>query len=173
MPLTTTDVLTEKNFLPCGEVMRLLAAKGRIDSSARPQARSRPGAVLSAETDRRARRIHRRADEPAFLRHLQQDAADRRRQGASVFGQSHRSGFARGIAERRGRRSVEGIAGNRAAIETAGTPVPRKLHALPTNDRHRRLKNHSSKQEREESQVSLWTGQSSTPTTVWVRLHQK
>jgi cyclic pyranopterin phosphate synthase len=30
MPLTTTDVLTEKNFLPCGEVMRLLSQKDEL-----------------------------------------------------------------------------------------------------------------------------------------------
>jgi len=30
MPLTTTDVLTEKNFLPCGEAMRLLAQKDEL-----------------------------------------------------------------------------------------------------------------------------------------------
>jgi len=30
MPLTTTEVLTEKNFLPCGEAMRLLAQKDEL-----------------------------------------------------------------------------------------------------------------------------------------------
>ena len=30
MPLTTTDVLTEKNFLPCGEAMQLLAQKDEL-----------------------------------------------------------------------------------------------------------------------------------------------
>jgi cyclic pyranopterin phosphate synthase len=30
MPLTTTDVLTEKNFLPCGEAMRLLSQKDEL-----------------------------------------------------------------------------------------------------------------------------------------------
>ena len=40
--------------------------------------------------------------------------------------QSRRGGFARGVAARRGRRRVEGIVGNRAAIETAGTPVPQQ-----------------------------------------------
>jgi cyclic pyranopterin phosphate synthase len=30
MPLTTTDVLTEENFLPCGEAMRLLAQKDEL-----------------------------------------------------------------------------------------------------------------------------------------------
>jgi len=30
MPLTTTEVLTEKNFLPCGEAIRLLAQKDEL-----------------------------------------------------------------------------------------------------------------------------------------------
>ena len=30
MPLTTTEVLTEKNFLPCGEAMRMLAQKDEL-----------------------------------------------------------------------------------------------------------------------------------------------
>jgi GTP 3',8-cyclase len=30
MPLTTTDVLTEKNFLPCGEAMQLLAQRDEL-----------------------------------------------------------------------------------------------------------------------------------------------
>jgi GTP 3',8-cyclase len=30
MPLTTTDVLTEKNFLPCGEAMQMLAQKDEL-----------------------------------------------------------------------------------------------------------------------------------------------
>ena len=68
MPLTTTDVLTEKNFLPVRRGDANAGAEGRIGSAARPQARPRPGEVLSAETDRRAGRLHRRADEPAFLR---------------------------------------------------------------------------------------------------------
>ena len=41
------------------------------------------------------------------------------------------------------------------------------------SDKGKDFGRYSSKQERDESQVSLWTGQSSTPTTVWVRLHQK
>jgi len=30
MPLTTTEVLTEKNFLPCGEAMQMLAQKDEL-----------------------------------------------------------------------------------------------------------------------------------------------
>ncbi len=141
MPLTTTEVLTEKNFLPCGEAMQLLAQKDELVPQPDRKLGPRAGKVLFVETNRRARRVHRRADERAFLRQLQQDAAHGRRQGASLPGQSHRSGFARGVAARRGRRRFEGIAGNRAAAETAGAPVPQSIPALSADDRHRRVKN--------------------------------
>ena len=102
MPLTTTEVLTEKNFLPCGEAMQMLAQKDELIPQPDRRLGHGPAQILFAETDRRARRVHRRADERAFLRQLQQDAADCRRQGASVPGQPRRSGFARGAAARRG-----------------------------------------------------------------------
>ena len=41
-------------------------------------------------------------------------------------------------------------------LETAGAPVPRKLHAMPPDDRHWRLrKHHSSKHERDGLQAFL------------------
>ena len=125
MPLTTTEVLTEKNFLPCGEAMQLLAQKDELipqpdrklgHGPARYYLLKQTGALvgfIGALTNEhfceQCNKMRLTADgkvRPCLGNHIEVDLRAALRHGA-------------------GRRRVAGVAGNRAAIEAAGTPISR------------------------------------------------
>ena len=70
MPVSTTEVLTETNFLPGRRSQtRDRSEVWRVDSAAGVP-HERPGQLLSNPGPRPAHRLHRRDDQPAFLREL-------------------------------------------------------------------------------------------------------
>ncbi len=71
MPVSTTEVLTETNFLPVAEARRAIEAKFGALASAAGFPHERPGQLLSNPGPRPAHRLHRCDDQPAFLRELQ------------------------------------------------------------------------------------------------------
>ncbi len=97
MPVSLTEMLSEKNFFPVTELLAQVAARRRT-GAAHGIVRVRPGEIFPAEKARRDGRFDRRVERPAFLRALQQDAADVRRQAASVPRQSSGNGFETGAA---------------------------------------------------------------------------
>ena len=97
MPVSLTEMLSEKNFFPVTELFAKLQREDELEKLNK-SLRFRPGEIFPPQKARRDRGFDRRVERPAFLRALQQDAADVRRQTASVPRQSSGNGFETGVA---------------------------------------------------------------------------
>ena len=123
MPVTTTDVLTEKNFLPCGEAMQMLAQKDELIPQPDRKLGHGPakyyllkqtgalvgfiGALTNQHFCEKCNKMRLTADgkvRPCLGNHVEVDLRAR-------------------AAARRERRGVEGVVGIRLAVKAAGTPV--------------------------------------------------
>ena len=140
MPVSTSEVLDEDNFLPIREAQRRLESHygALIPEPYVPD--QWPGDLLQDPGSRPAHRVHRRDDESAFLRELQQTAPDLRREIAALPRQLSRVRHHETDARRRERRGAGALLPRRGRSQTGAARLPRKLPAGPQDGRDRRLK---------------------------------